>query len=419
MSYASRFRDDLRRRLLLIATGSGALVPLGAGCSGEVTIEGQSGGAGGAGSSQTSSVQATSQSSATAGTTTATAGPSTSAVTSVAASTTTGTGSECGTGVECFALIGTACPSQVEAPQYFPSPCTDLGCYISSVDSGPTLSGDQCCYAVTETFCGVGRPFMVEGRARIAELDAPMAGVDARRFGWTSEDVRPDVRHLTALERSALAGRWSSDALLEHASVASFARFALDLLSVGAPPELVADAFRAALDEIDHARLCFALSSSYRGAPVGPGRLNVGSSPHIAPDLVTLGVRAFEEGCVGETIAALVAAEQLERSTDPAVRLVLGRIASDEARHAELAWRTVAWTIREGGQAVADSIRSAAASLRAPRASAEDVRPPRLERHGWLAEPARQEVFREGLRDIVLPCAGALLSNHAANSAAR
>ena len=44
--------------------------------------------------------------------------------------------------------------------------------------------------------------------------------------------------------RRRLAELWSQDALLEHASIASFSRFALQLLAVAAPPALVAGAHR-------------------------------------------------------------------------------------------------------------------------------------------------------------------------------
>ena len=47
---------------------------------------------------------------------------------------------------------------------------------------------------------------------------------------------------------------------------------------------------------------------------------------------------------------------------DEETRRVLARIAEDEARHAELAWRTVSWALRVGGPAVRDSLRSEARS---------------------------------------------------------
>lgn len=74
-----------------------------------------------------------------------------------------------------------------------------------------------------------------------------------------------DVSGLGPAERSALASRWLDSALLEHASIASFARFSLHLLAVGAPPELLERTQRAALDEIEHARLAFAIVARGRG----------------------------------------------------------------------------------------------------------------------------------------------------------
>ena len=47
-----------------------------------------------------------------------------------------------------------------------------------------------------------------------------------------------------------------------------------------------------------------------------------------------------------------MAAEQLANATDPAVRAALAQLADDEARHAELAWRTVAWAVQAGGREV-------------------------------------------------------------------
>jgi hypothetical protein len=75
--------------------------------------------------------------------------------------------------------------------------------------------------------------------------------------------------------RAALACEWLDDARLEHASVASFARFVLELLALGAPAELVHFAQRALGDEIDHARRCFSLASRYAQEPLGPAALQV------------------------------------------------------------------------------------------------------------------------------------------------
>ena len=69
----------------------------------------------------------------------------------------------------------------------------------------------------------------------------------------------------------ALASAWLADALLEHASIASFAQTTLKLLALGAPSDLIADSQRAALDEVEHAKIVSAwlrATPERRSAPV-------------------------------------------------------------------------------------------------------------------------------------------------------
>src|SRR5688572_10054793 len=75
--------------------------------------------------------------------------------------------------------------------------------------------------------------------------------------------------------RERAAEYWANAGLFEHASVAAFARFALQLLALGAPADLVASAQAAMADEIEHARLCFGLAWRYRGRSVGPSALPI------------------------------------------------------------------------------------------------------------------------------------------------
>lgn len=195
----------------------------------------------------------------------------------------------------------------------------------------------QCCYGYVQNFGpgGCGRPFWVDGHA--------VASAPEERDDWlASHGPPPDERH-----DPVLAERWTRDALLEHASVASFARFVLDLLSVGAPASLVAAAVAAMGDEIAHARACFSLASRFGGRPVGPGPLPMADSSEPL-SLVSITLRAVVEGCVGETLAALQAEELLAQTTDDAERAALTTIAADETEHACLAYRFVAWAARDG-----------------------------------------------------------------------
>ncbi|WP_438024553.1 ferritin-like domain-containing protein [Sorangium sp. So ce233] len=292
--------------------------------------------------------------------------------------------------------------------------------YIESVESDATERDGACCYEVTSrrnaTYCGVpGRPFTLEGHRRTAVPRAADSGWLAHGKGTGPGGMAPSLAELTGEERETLADSWLRSALEEHASVASFARFALDLMALGAPSSLVEAAHIAALDEVGHARLGFSLASAYRGEPVGPAALPMPGGVPVAADLVSLARAAAEEGCVGETVAALMAAEQRTRAEDPAVRAALGAIAEDEARHAELAWLAVAWAIGAGGEpvrrAVAEVFEAAAVSLGRPLPAAAE--PPRgraaaLAAHGHLGGAELRELPRTALAQVVLPCARAL-----------
>ncbi len=245
-----------------------------------------------------------------------------------------------------------------------------------------------------------GRPYMVAGIARTA----PVAMLD----GW-KDATTPRVPAEPTL-RGELAARWARIAAFEHASVASFARFTLDLLAVGAPAELVVAAQKAGGDEVRHARLCFGLASAFEGRPVGPGALRVPDEPGRKTDLASLTAATVREGCVAETLAALEIAAAAEAARDPVVRDVLQRIAADEATHSELAWRFVRWALGAGGP----EVRAAAAGAfgDAERAWSMGVASDdeaALEPWGILGSAARRRVQAQGLADVVLPAARLLL----------
>jgi hypothetical protein len=220
---------------------------------------------------------------------------------------------------------------------------------VHDVLSGPNVKGGDCCYVVcTGVVAPCGRPLSVatdSGRAtRVAS--------SARREDWTRGAVAFRAPAKEAAIRTALAEAWLEDALQEHASVASFARFVLELLSVGAPHDLVAAATQAGLDEVEHARLCFELASAADGGrALGPGPLLLDS---IEPrrGLAAIAAAVAEEACCGETFAALAAERASKCCADARTAGVLERIADDEARHAELGWRFVAWALGRGDEGV-------------------------------------------------------------------
>jgi hypothetical protein len=169
----------------------------------------------------------------------------------------------------------------------------------------------------------------------------------------------------------AAAEAWLEDAALEHASVASFARLSLQLLALGAPASMVAAAHRAALDEVEHARTCFALAAelSDSAGPLGPSPLSL-EGVSFDVDLRSFAIGAAAEGCVGETVAALALSRAAASCESPLLAQRLSAMADDELGHASLAWQCLAWASPHLGPSAHDAI---AAALAVPHFAVRSV----------------------------------------------
>lgn len=174
---------------------------------------------------------------------------------------------------------------------------------------------------------------------------------------------------------AGLADQWRENAKTEHASVAAFARLTLDLMALGAPSRLVADANRDALDEIRHAELCFAIARALDGRDVGPAPFpeaqRVGTLPRVrVVALAQLAVDSLVDGALHEGVSARVIAKLARRCPEPAIRAALKELAADEGRHAAHGWAVVEWCLAEGGAPVAGALEGALRALPAGAASA-------------------------------------------------
>lgn len=249
--------------------------------------------------------------------------------------------------------------------------------------------------------CAIGRPFLVEGEHRLAEL--------GMRSDWRELALLPRLDALEPELRAHVAEQWARVALMEHASIAAFARFSLQLMSLGAPAELIELTTAAMADETKHAKACFALASHYAGEALGPTRLPVERSLDEA-SLHAIVINAIREGCIGETVAAIEAREAAEHATDPAVRALLLTISEDETRHAELAYRFVQWALTEGDAALGRAVRAEFDSL---SAESPEVVIGELEHaalgHGVVPEALRTAIRARAIAEVVLPCSRALV----------
>ncbi|MFO0756419.1 MAG: hypothetical protein U0359_08005 [Byssovorax sp.] len=92
------------------------------------------------------------------------------------------------------------------------------------------------------------------------------------------------------------------------------------------------------------------------------------------------------------------------RAGPPALRSIFVTIAEDEARHAVLAWRSLAWMLTALGEpARAAAARAFARALAAPPAVPEERRPVN-EGLGALSARTRAALHCEILAEVVAPC---------------
>jgi hypothetical protein len=210
-----------------------------------------------------------------------------------------------------------------------------------------------------------GRPLRLRGRVLHPDL---RVGSD-----WTQGE-RPEVQALDQSTRSALEALWLHDAQKEHASVPAFARISWLLAAVGAPAELVEGAHRAALEEIDHARRCFALAAGYGGRSHGvepmPDLLIGGLDVHGDP-LQLLASESLTDGCLLEDFNADVATACAAACEERVVKGVLARIATEERSHADFSWALLIWLLARGDARIERAVARAATELeRVPRPTA-------------------------------------------------
>lgn len=143
---------------------------------------------------------------------------------------------------------------------------------------------------------------------------------------------------------SELGALFALKAHLEAASVPAFERLARELEAHGAPAELVRAALRSAREEVGHARAMEVLARRH-GAPIP----EVVVEPFTSRSLEAMALENAEEGCIRESLGALMAGWQARSAGDDEIRRVMGPIAEEELRHAELSWEIDAWASSQLG----------------------------------------------------------------------
>lgn len=255
-------------------------------------------------------------------------------------------------------------------------------------DCATVIEDDLCCYwkGFTGWQCP-GRPFLVDGRERIAPLQ--------RRDDWRAQPQAP------AAHDTALAEAWLFDARNEHAAIASFSRFAMQLLALAAPPRFVEQALRAASDEREHAMLFFAFAHAHGSDAYGPGPLDI-TGALADTDEIAIVVATVREGCIAETISAMQLHRAATLATDPQRRAALERVLAQELQHVELAWSFVAWAYARGDEALRTAVIAAFedAERCIPRGPDVDPTPDELDRWHEAGRLSRRELHAIALHTL-------------------
>jgi hypothetical protein len=243
-----------------------------------------------------------------------------------------------------------------------------------------------------------GRPLQHEGQWVLAAVT----------HGHTWSQATPKASTARSeLDRHA-AERWLEVARAEHASVAAFARASLELMAVGAPPQLLEGCHRAALDEIGHARLALGLARA-----LGDEAWDLGPLPLVPTRAVSLqqvAIDALIEGCLGEGGAAACAHVAADRAHGRAAEVVR-TIAEEETQHAALAWATLRWAL-ESDRSLAEPLAQAfdhALVQRRERARMVRASADAAAIHGLLGAEETAEIELDVAERVVSPVLARLL----------
>jgi len=237
---------------------------------------------------------------------------------------------------------------------------SEAGAYLGAVSIVAAVCGaiGSVLASVSSEQYSHGRPFRRRGTSRTARTEASPR--------WLDDEAL--VSSVPEALRTEIAAEWRRNGSKEHASIAAFSRLSLDLLALGAPPELLAEVQRDALDEIRHAQLCFSVARDLDGRAEGPAtfpeaRESSRSLPSRSLALSKLAIDAIVDGVLNEGVSARILGRLSHASTHPRLAEVLRGMAADEARHAAHSWNVVAFCIDAGGTNVVHALRGALRSL--------------------------------------------------------
>ncbi len=135
-------------------------------------------------------------------------------------------------------------------------------------------------------------------------------------------------------------GKAARMAYLKAVSVFAFERLEREPAAHSATPNLLRDTRRARRDEIRHTVMASRLAKRN-----GVSKIDLPSPPGTSHSLslFEIALENAVEGCVRETYGAVCGLVDAKTMGDRSIQLAMRAIATDECRHADLAWSVHAW----------------------------------------------------------------------------
>jgi len=197
-----------------------------------------------------------------------------------------------------------------------------------------------------------GRPYFLNVSAA-QKLQAQIAEIECDEYEFYHDTTTTKELNRSLEEYEYDEEQWMSIALAEHSSIATFNKFALELMSMAAPLWMVESANKAAIDEIKHTRIAFDIMNMMRRAHAArPRCVTADAFPQhqieIDADYERIAMDVVIGGCFGETMSALTMRERLHLHLNDNYNLLnslIAEVANDEIRHSALAWTVAKWII--------------------------------------------------------------------------
>eukprot|EP01083_Nonionella_stella_P036931 100728_1 len=193
-----------------------------------------------------------------------------------------------------------------------------------------------------------GRPYFQSNKYLLSDV-THIPCVEYRYYAnnqWKSFVTNHQKLHNNT-QNNEIMNEWIEQGLAEHASIASFSRFSLELMSIGAPLWMIQLSNKAGLEEIKHTQISFDIANwylhgMYQDRTCVTPNVFPQHSVNINADWNRIASDTAIGGCLGETTAALTMRTQMYGNM---IDDYIDEIAMEEVRHAALAWVAVKWMI--------------------------------------------------------------------------